>query len=513
MATTPKRARTSKPDLQEWDLVVLMKDAQFSGSTWCAPELGMVVLVDALDHQVTITWRDVDSVDQAAKTLTRKTGDRCFGVKRIGRASRDGVAEQASVAAALELCRSELRDEVAALLREQAGSEELVGKLARIDERLRLEAAQELFALMSKEGALPVDNDSGRASRGRVAAADTVAKLPATRDDCRGTGSRSDGGGHLRDSRAKRLVEAFCTLSKKADGSVAVGLSLQPAAATAAKKQRIHHDDPEELLCSQTHAQSMAPSTAAATLPTTAIAKHKLAAKAPSKQPSPRVGGLSGDDDAECKTPLVTAVCRPLCVPGGSVKVRLVLSLATAPPLKKQRIARGAQPFEELMPQAEPKQARTSKMRVHADADSSEHSVKLLASLAEYLENCGGSAEMINGWYTKTHFRKEGATAGTPDSYFFTPQVSGSAAPSCAQPCRSVLSAHPPHPAPTYTGQSLSLSRRGRALFQPGGRRQPRQQQQRGQVQGCRGGYPSLCARRHPLSCRGSGGDACREAG
>jgi hypothetical protein len=302
MATTPKRARTSKPDLQEWDLVVLMKDAQFSGSTWCAPELGMVVLVDALDHQVTITWRDVDSVDQAAKTLTRKTGDRCFGVKRIGRASRDGVAEQASVAAALELCRSELRDEVAALLREQAGSEELVGKLARIDERLRLEAAQELFALMSKEGALPVDNDSGRASRCRVAAADTVAKLPATRDDCRFTGSRSDGGGHLRDSRAKRLVEAFCTLSKKADGSVAVGLSLQPAAATAAKKQRIHHDDPEELPCSQTHAQSMAPSTAAATLPTTAIAKHKLAAKAPSKQPSPRVGGLSGDDDAECKT-------------------------------------------------------------------------------------------------------------------------------------------------------------------------------------------------------------------
>ena len=257
----------------------------------------------------------------------------------------------------------------------------------------------------------------------------------------------------------------------------------------------------------------MAPSTAAATLPTTAIAKHKLAAKAPSKQPSPRVGGLSGDDDAECKTPLITAVCRPLCVPGGSVKVRLVLSLATAPPLKKQRIARGAQPFEELMPQAEPKQARTSKMRVHADADSSEHSVKLLASLAEYLENCGGSAEMINGWYTKTHFRKEGATAGTPDSYFFTPQVSGSAAPSCAQPCRSFSSAHPPHPAPTYTGQSLSLSRRGRALFQPGGRRQPRQQQQRGQVQGCRGGYPSLCARRHPLSCRGSGGDACREAG
>jgi hypothetical protein len=107
----------------------------------------------------------------------------------------------------------------------------------------------------------------------------------------------------------------------------------------------------------------MAPSTAAATLPTTAIAKHKLAAKAPSKQPSPRVGGLSGDDDAECKTPLITAVCRPLCGPGGSVKVRLVLSLATAPPLKKQRIARGAQPFEELMPQAEAAAAAAAKAR------------------------------------------------------------------------------------------------------------------------------------------------------
>jgi hypothetical protein len=68
-----------------------------------------------------------------------------------------------------------------------------------------------------------------------------------------------------------------------------------------------------------------------------------------------------------------------------------------------------------------------------ADADSSERSVKLLASLAEYLEDCGGSAEMISGWYTKTEFRKEGATAGTYDSYFFNTQVSGSAAPSGAR--------------------------------------------------------------------------------
>lgn len=361
MATTPKRQKPLT-GLQKWDLVVLMKDAQFSGTTWCAPELGMVVLVDALDHQVTIIWRDVDSVDKAAKTLKRKTGERGLGVKRIGRASKDGVAEQASVAAALELCRSELRDEVA-LLSEQDGSEELVGKLARIDERLRLEAAQELFALMSEERVLPVDNDSGRASRRRVPAAGTVAKLPATRGDCRGAGGRGGGGGRLRDNRAKHLVEAVWTLSNMADGSVAVRLSLQPAAATAAKKQRIHHEDPEELPSSQTHALSMAPSTAAVTLPTTAIAKPQLAAKAPSKQPSSRVGGLSGYDDAECKTRLITAVCRPLCVPGGSVVVRLVLSLTTAPPLKKRRIARGAQPFEELMPQAEAAAAAAAKAR------------------------------------------------------------------------------------------------------------------------------------------------------
>ena len=79
--------------------------------------------------------------------------------------------------------------------------------------------------------------------------------------------------------------------------------------------------------------------------------------------------------------------------------------------------------------------------------------MKLLASLAEYLETCGGSAEMINGWYTKTVSRKNDRKNGTPrpyptkvsDSYFFNTQVSGSAAPSCAQPsraqpCRPVLS-------------------------------------------------------------------------
>ncbi|KOO53197.1 myb domain-containing protein, partial [Chrysochromulina tobinii] len=65
-----------------------------------------------------------------------------------------------------------------------------------------------------------------------------------------------------------------------------------------------------------------------------------------------------------------------------------------------------------------PKKLRTS----FDPAQEAERSVKLLASLAEYLENCGGSTEMINGWYTKTEFRKEGATAGTYDSYFFNAQ-------------------------------------------------------------------------------------------
>ena len=51
-----------------------------------------------------------------------------------------------------------------------------------------------------------------------------------------------------------------------------------------------------------------------------------------------------------------------------------------------------------------------------------ERSSAQLAALAEYLEACGGSASMVDGWYTKTEYRKEGATAGTYDSYFFSPQ-------------------------------------------------------------------------------------------
>jgi hypothetical protein len=81
-------------------------------------------------------------------------------------------------------------------------------------------------------------------------------------------------------------------------------------------------------------------------------------------------------------------------VPGGSVKVRLVLSLATAPPLKKQRIARGAQPFEELMPQAEA--AATAAAKAREDEPT-----------AKRKEAAEGSA---------TRKRKEAAAAAPPPS-------------------------------------------------------------------------------------------------
>ena len=85
-------------------------------------------------------------------------------------------------------------------------------------------------------------------------------------------------------------------------------------------------------------------------------------------------------------------------------------------------------------------EARAAKAKARAEAkakakaDSSERSDELLSQLIEYVKNCGGTAEMITGWYTKTELRKEGATAGKDDSYFFNTQVSESAAPSCEQP-------------------------------------------------------------------------------
>lgn len=54
--------------------------------------------------------------------------------------------------------------------------------------------------------------------------------------------------------------------------------------------------------------------------------------------------------------------------------------------------------------------------------DSGERSAKLLQTLAEYLESCGGQQSLVDGWYTKTEYRNQGATTGTYDSYFVSPQ-------------------------------------------------------------------------------------------
>ena len=48
-----------------------------------------------------------------------------------------------------------------------------------------------------------------------------------------------------------------------------------------------------------------------------------------------------------------------------------------------------------------------------------EPSQQLLRTLAEYLESCGGSRDLVDGWYTKTEVRREGNSAGTIDTYFF----------------------------------------------------------------------------------------------
>ena len=53
--------------------------------------------------------------------------------------------------------------------------------------------------------------------------------------------------------------------------------------------------------------------------------------------------------------------------------------------------------------------------------DDSERSHQLIRSLAEYLESCGGTRDMVDGWHTKTEIRREGNTAGTSDTYFFNP--------------------------------------------------------------------------------------------
>ena len=72
--------------------------------------------------------------------------------------------------------------------------------------------------------------------------------------------------------------------------------------------------------------------------------------------------------------------------------------------------------------------------------------MRLLQSLAEYLETCGGSQSMVDGWYTKTEYRKEGATAGTYDSYFFSPQGK---VPKLSPPCNAAAGGLSHHATPS----------------------------------------------------------------
>ena len=73
---------------------------------------------------------------------------------------------------------------------------------------------------------------------------------------------------------------------------------------------------------------------------------------------------------------------------------------------------------EPVLVASPPKRARAPT----APMSDEERTQKLLASLADYLEGCGGSRTMIDGWTTKTEIRREGSTAGTSDSYYINPQ-------------------------------------------------------------------------------------------
>jgi uncharacterized membrane protein len=65
------------------------------------------------------------------------------------------------------------------------------------------------------------------------------------------------------------------------------------------------------------------------------------------------------------------------------------------------------------------KKARMRGSAGEAGAQGRDH--QLITGLAEYLETCGGSPGMVDGWYTRTEVRKGGGTAGTFDTYFFSP--------------------------------------------------------------------------------------------
>ena len=53
--------------------------------------------------------------------------------------------------------------------------------------------------------------------------------------------------------------------------------------------------------------------------------------------------------------------------------------------------------------------------------NSNQASDTCVAALARYVEACGGSADLIDGWTATVEVRKEGNTAGTYDVYYFDP--------------------------------------------------------------------------------------------
>ena len=53
----------------------------------------------------------------------------------------------------------------------------------------------------------------------------------------------------------------------------------------------------------------------------------------------------------------------------------------------------------------------------------SQRSTAHLESLGRYLESRGGSRSLIDGWYTITTCRKDGASAGTNNTYYLSPDL------------------------------------------------------------------------------------------
>ena len=70
-----------------------------------------------------------------------------------------------------------------------------------------------------------------------------------------------------------------------------------------------------------------------------------------------------------------------------------------------------------------PPSSRRAPQVAFQGASEDERSAGLLRSLAEYLESCGGTRDMVDGWHTKTEIRREGNTAGTRRAFNHPPHL------------------------------------------------------------------------------------------